>query len=274
MAAHDWLPVTLVSAATLGSAWARASCSPASRALDVPTATLGMIAGGASGIVTMADDLGGDDRLVAFMQYLRVLVVVLLTPLLIAALRRRRTRAAAPGRRGRARRRASDWLLTARHRRRRARWSPAGARAGRHAARADARRGRADARRRRVRRPARAARAGVRADRPAGRPALHARHRPAARRACSSRCSARSSALLVGCAGLAVVLHADAPTSRFRDAYLATTPGGLYAVLAVAFGAGANTTFILAVQILRLLVAVLLAPLAVRRIARPGRQAG
>ena len=44
-----------------------------------------MIAGGASGIVTMADDLGGDDRLVAFMQYLRVLVVVLLTPLLIAA---------------------------------------------------------------------------------------------------------------------------------------------------------------------------------------------
>ena len=43
----------------------------------VPTATLGMIAGGASGIVTMADDLGGDDRLVAFMQYLRVLVVVL-----------------------------------------------------------------------------------------------------------------------------------------------------------------------------------------------------
>ena len=51
----------------------------------MPTATLGMIAGGASGIVTMADDLGGDDRLVAFMQYLRVLVVVLLTPLLIAA---------------------------------------------------------------------------------------------------------------------------------------------------------------------------------------------
>ena len=59
----------------------------------------------------------------------------------------------------------------------------------------------------------------------------------------------------------------------FRDAYLATTPGGLYAVLAVAVGAGANTTFILAVQILRLLVAVLLAPLAVRRIARAGKPA-
>ena len=55
------------------------------------------------------------------------------------------------------------------------------------------------------------------------------------------------------------------------DAYLATTPGGLYAVLAVAFGAGPNTTFILAVQGLRLLVMVLLAPLMVRRLARGAR---
>jgi uncharacterized protein len=52
-----------------------------------------------------------------------------------------------------------------------------------------------------------------------------------------------------------------------RDAYLATMPGGLFAVLAVAFGAGANTTFILAVQGLRLLVMVLLAPLVVRRLS-------
>jgi uncharacterized membrane protein AbrB (regulator of aidB expression) len=37
-------------------------------------------------------------------------------------------------------------------------------------------------------------------------------------------------------------------------------------VLAVAFGAGANTTFIVAVQALRLLVMVLLAPVVVRRI--------
>ena len=54
-----------------------------------------------------------------------------------------------------------------------------------------------------------------------------------------------------------------------EDAYLATTPGGLYAVLAVAFGAGANTTFIVAVQSLRVLVMVVLAPLAVRRVLRP-----
>ena len=54
--------------------------------VDAPTAAMGMIAGGASGIVTMARDLHGDDRLVAFMQYARVLVVVLLTPLLIPIL--------------------------------------------------------------------------------------------------------------------------------------------------------------------------------------------
>jgi membrane AbrB-like protein len=77
-------------------------------------------------------------------------------------------------------------------------------------------------------------------------------------------------ALLAGCFGLAAVLHLTAGVS-LRDAYLATTPGGLYAVAAVAFGADANTTFILAVQGLRLLVAVLLAPLAVRWLVRLGR---
>jgi len=51
--------------------------------LDRPTASLGMVAGGAAGIVAMAGDLGADDRLVAFMQYLRVLVITLLTPLLV-----------------------------------------------------------------------------------------------------------------------------------------------------------------------------------------------
>jgi membrane AbrB-like protein len=71
--------------------------------------------------------------------------------------------------------------------------------------------------------------------------------------------------LLVACFGLAVALAASTSVSLL-DAYLATTPGGLYAVLAVAFGAGANTTFIVAVQGLRVLVMVLLAPVAVRRL--------
>jgi uncharacterized membrane protein AbrB (regulator of aidB expression) len=71
--------------------------------------------------------------------------------------------------------------------------------------------------------------------------------------------------LLVACFGLAVLLEATTSVSLL-DAYLATTPGGLYAVIAVAVGAGANTTFIIAVQGLRLVVMVLLAPIAVRRL--------
>ena len=82
--AGDWLPVALVSAATLALSMGAGLALARYTELDVPTATLGMVAGGASGIVSMADDLGGDDRLVAFMQYLRVLIVVLLTPLLVA----------------------------------------------------------------------------------------------------------------------------------------------------------------------------------------------
>ena len=73
--------------------------------------------------------------------------------------------------------------------------------------------------------------------------------------------------------GPAVLLHLATDVS-LRDTYLATTPGGIYAVLAVAFGAGADTTFILGVQGLRLLVVVLLAPLAVRRVAGPGGKRG
>jgi membrane AbrB-like protein len=69
--------------------------------------------------------------------------------------------------------------------------------------------------------------------------------------------------LLVACFGLAAILDATTSVSLLT-AYLATTPGGLYAVLAVAVGAGANTTFIIAVQGLRVLVMVLLAPVAVR----------
>jgi uncharacterized membrane protein AbrB (regulator of aidB expression) len=40
-----------------------------------------MVAGGASGVVSIADELGADGRLVAFMQYMRVLVVVVVGPL-------------------------------------------------------------------------------------------------------------------------------------------------------------------------------------------------
>ena len=79
-----WLPLALVTAATLAISLAAGALLARMTALDLPTAALGMVAGGASGIVGISDELGADDRLVAFMQYLRVLVIVALTPVLAA----------------------------------------------------------------------------------------------------------------------------------------------------------------------------------------------
>src|SRR5436190_10198320 len=81
--ADAWLPVALVSAGTLGLSLLCGWALVRTVGLDPPTAALGMVAGGASGIVGMARELGADDRLVAVMQYLRVLVVVVLTPVLV-----------------------------------------------------------------------------------------------------------------------------------------------------------------------------------------------
>src|SRR4051812_23507250 len=82
--ANAWLPVTIVSAGTLFLSLVCGRALVRWVKLDPPTAALGMVAGGASGIVGMAHELGADDRLVAVMQYLRVLVVVVLTPILVA----------------------------------------------------------------------------------------------------------------------------------------------------------------------------------------------
>jgi membrane AbrB-like protein len=76
--------------------------------------------------------------------------------------------------------------------------------------------------------------------------------------------------LIVACAGLGVALAQITGVSAL-DAYLATTPGGMAAVLATAADSGADATFVLAVQVLRLFVMVLSAPLIARwlRRARP-----
>nr|WP_269330182.1 AbrB family transcriptional regulator [Kineosporia babensis] len=75
-------------------------------------------------------------------------------------------------------------------------------------------------------------------------------------------------ALIVASAGLGVVL-ADVTGQSMLDGYLATTPGGLYAVLATAVGSGADVTFVLMVQIARLFVMLFCAPLLARLIAGP-----
>jgi membrane AbrB-like protein len=74
-------------------------------------------------------------------------------------------------------------------------------------------------------------------------------------------------ALLVSCFALGWLLELTANVSLL-DGYLATTPGGLYAVLPIAYGSGANTTFVLAVQAVRLLAMILAAPAIVRWLLR------
>ena len=74
-------------------------------------------------------------------------------------------------------------------------------------------------------------------------------------------------ALLAACAALGIVLASLAGVSRL-DGYLATTPGGLSAVLALSVGSRTNTTFILSVQLIRTFVMLLAAPPLARWIAR------
>jgi membrane AbrB-like protein len=51
------------------------------------------------------------------------------------------------------------------------------------------------------------------------------------------------------------------------EGYLATTPGGIYAVLATAISSGVDVAFVVAVQVLRVIVMLLVAPAAARWVA-------
>jgi membrane AbrB-like protein len=236
--------------------------------VDRPTSSLGMIAGGASGIVAMSSELGADDRLVAVMQYLRVLVVVALTPLVVRvgfghAGGGHGASAGAPGAAVTAdlaflAGAALVGVLAARLVR-----LPAGSLLG----------------------PLIVAAALTVAGASGGARVPGAiqtvafaliglqvglRFTPDSLRRAGRLLPwvlAAIAALIVACAGLAALLVPLAHVSLL-DAYLATTPGGLYAVLATAIGSQANTTFVLAVQALRLFAMVLAAPPLVRWLVR------
>jgi len=77
-------------------------------------------------------------------------------------------------------------------------------------------------------------------------------------------------AMIVACAALAFLLLPLTDDVTYGDAYLATTPGGLYAILAAAATLGGNTTFVVAVQALRVFAMVLAAPPLVRLLVRRG----
>ena len=71
--------------------------------------------------------------------------------------------------------------------------------------------------------------------------------------------------LTVATAGLGVVLaHFTSLTPL--EGYLATSPGGVYAVLATAVETGSNVTFIIAAQVLRILLMLFAAPFLARAV--------
>ena len=72
-----WLAITLSMAAVLTLSLLAGVVLARVTSLDPATAALGTVPGGASGMVAMSEDLGADARLVAFMQYARLVVVIL-----------------------------------------------------------------------------------------------------------------------------------------------------------------------------------------------------
>jgi uncharacterized protein len=80
-------------------------------------------------------------------------------------------------------------------------------------------------------------------------------------------------ALGVATAGLGVLLaHAAGLTPL--EGYLATSPGGVYAVLATAAETGSNVTFIIAAQVVRILLMLFGAPLMARSVVWISRRFG
>jgi membrane AbrB-like protein len=69
--------------------------------------------------------------------------------------------------------------------------------------------------------------------------------------------------LNVACAGLGILLAHVTGISPL-EGYLSTSPGGIYAVLATAVETGSNVTFIIAAQVVRVLLMLFAAPLMAR----------
>lgn len=75
--------------------------------------------------------------------------------------------------------------------------------------------------------------------------------------------------LTVATAGLGALLAHVAGLTPL-EGYLATSPGGVYAVLATAVETGSNVTFVIAAQVVRILLMLFAAPLVAKAIVRVG----
>lgn len=261
--AGAWWIVLAVVAATLGSSVAVAFALARLTGIDRTTAALGMLPGAAPALVAVGDEIEADARLVATMQYGRVLIVVATVPLVALVLASGAAApAAGPVRPGpptgfepvlAAAVIAAAGALLARLAR-----APAASLVGPLALSAVAAVTGLVA----LAVPGAAADAafvvvgasvGLRFDRESVRRA--GRLAPAMVGAIV--------VLSVVCAAVGLALLVALDTDPLT-AYLATTPGGISSVLAAAFDSGADLTIVVAVQTLRLLVLALAAPFAAR----------
>ncbi|WP_032391192.1 AbrB family transcriptional regulator [Rhodococcoides fascians] len=80
---ENWLPAVTVGLATLIVSAGCGALLALHRDVDPVTGALSLIAGGATGLVSVARELGGDERIVAVVQYLRVALVVVTMPLIV-----------------------------------------------------------------------------------------------------------------------------------------------------------------------------------------------
>ncbi|MCD4526020.1 AbrB family transcriptional regulator [Nocardioides sp. cx-173] len=77
-------PVLLVTLGTIGISLFAGWLLALRRDVSLVTGTFALVAGGASGVVAISRELGADERVVTVVQYLRVLVVLVTLPLVIA----------------------------------------------------------------------------------------------------------------------------------------------------------------------------------------------
>jgi uncharacterized protein len=257
--ASDWPAVTLVTIGTLVISLAAGRLLARHPDVSAATGAFALVAGGASGIVALARELGADDRVVTIVQYLRVLLVLLAMPVVTTVFFHPPSGAGSLSA-GRTR-----WLpdllfvvlavgiglllqrvVTA----------PATALLGPMLVAVALSAGGVLGE---VSVPAVLANLGyaligVRVGLRFTRASLRsiARLLP--------RATLLIVMVIVACAVLGVLLSELTGVDRLT-AYLATTPGGFFAVLATAADSGCDVTFVLAVQVIRVFVMLLVAPL-------------
>lgn len=84
----DWPIVVAIAAATLVLSVASGALLGLRRDVTPLTGSLSLVAGGASGLVAIARELGGDDRVVAVVQYLRVALITASMPVVVTLIYR------------------------------------------------------------------------------------------------------------------------------------------------------------------------------------------